>query len=380
MEHRVFVLALLIFSLAFASVSARFFPNITAIPPWHWQQQPNATFPAAPWDVFANFSGCRSGEARDGLSKLKRYFSNFGYIPDGPSFNFSDDFDDQLEKALETYQRNFNLNVTGELDDRTLEQIVRPRCGNADIVNGTTSMNAGKPSSFRTVGVGHLHTTGHYTFFPGTPRWPVNRRDLTYAFLPANGLTDEVKTVFANAFQKWSAVTPLTFTETDSYSTADLTIGFYSGDHGDGEPFDGVLGTLAHAFSPTSGRFHLDADENWVVSGDVTRSAIASAVDLETVAVHEIGHLLGLGHSSVEDAIMYPTISSRTRKVELVEDDIQGIQSLYGGNPNYNGSTTTTTATTGDRETSDAGILPCSASRWNLAGFFAIGYSVILLL
>ncbi|GMI77913.1 matrix metalloproteinase [Hibiscus trionum] len=375
MEDRVFVLTLLI-SLSSASVSASFFfPNITgAIPPW--QKLPNATS-LAPWDAFTNFSGCHSGETRDGLSKLKRYFSNFGYFPDSSSSNFSDDFDEELEKALKTYQRNFNLNVTGQLDDRTLEQIVRPRCGNADIVNGSSSMNSGKPSSFQTVG--HLlHTTGHYTFFPGTPRWPVYRRDLTYAFLPGNELTDEVKAVFASAFQKWSAVTPLTFTETDSYSTSDLTIGFYSGDHGDGEPFDGVLGTLAHAFSPPSGRFHLDADENWIVSGDVTRSALPSAVDLETVAVHEIGHLLGLGHSSVEDAIMYPTVTSRTRKVELGDDDIQGIQSLYGGNPNYNGPTATTpTTTTEDWETS-GGEIPYSASRWILAGFLAIGSWILL--
>ncbi|KAE8687922.1 Metalloendoproteinase 1 [Hibiscus syriacus] len=372
MEHRVFMLTLLI-SLSFASISATLLPNITAIPPW--QQHPNATSFAAAWDAFTKFAGCHSGETRDGLSKLKQYFSNFGYIPNSPSSNFTDDFDDELEKALKAYQQNFNLNVTGQLDDRTLEQIVRPRCGNADIVNGTSSMNSSKSSSFQTVG--HFHTTGHYTFFPGTPRWPVNRRDLTYAFLPGNELTDEVKAVFTSAFQKWSAVTPLTFTETDSYSTADITIGFYSGDHGDGEPFDGVLGTLAHAFSPTSGRFHLDADENWVVSGDVTRSSIPSAVDLETVAVHEIGHLLGLGHSSVEDAIMYPTITSGTRKVELEDDDIQGIQSLYGSNPNYNGSTTPT-ATTGDRESSD-GEIPYLASRWTLAGLFAIGVQMLLL-
>lgn len=203
------------------------------------------------------------------------------------------------------------------------------------------------------------------------------RRDLTYGFLPGNELTDEIKAVFSSAFQKWSAVTPLTFSRTDSFLTADIKIGFYSGDHGDGEPFDGVLGTLAHAFSPPSGRFHLDADENWIVSGDVMRSAVPSAVDLETVAVHEIGHLLGLGHSSVEDAIMYPTITSRTRKVELANDDIEGIQWLYGSNPNYNGSTTPT-STTEERETSD-GEIRYLASRWTLAVLLAVGFRALLL-
>ncbi|KAI9121627.1 hypothetical protein K1719_008660 [Acacia pycnantha] len=64
---------------------------------------------------------------------------------------------------------------------------------------------------------------------------------------------------------------------------------------------------------------------------------LSTAVDLESVEVNEIGHLLGLGHSSVEEAIMYSTISSRTRKMTLADDGIQGIQQLYGSNPNYNG-------------------------------------------
>lgn len=64
-------------------------------------------------------------------------------------------------------------------------------------------------------------------------------------------------------------------------------------------------------------------------------------MDLESVVVHEIGHLLGLGHSSVEEAVMFPTISSRKKKVVLARDDIEGIQFLYGSNPNFNGSTAT---------------------------------------
>ncbi|PKI56208.1 hypothetical protein CRG98_023403 [Punica granatum] len=229
-----------------------------------------------------------------------------------------------------------------------MKQIVKPRCGNPDIVNGTTSMSSGKTTSSL------FHTVGHYTFFPGTPRWPEDRRDLTYAFLPGNNLPETAKAAFTRAFQRWAEVTPLTFTETSSYGAADIRIGFFSGDHGDGEAFDGVLGTLAHAFSPPNGMFHLDRDENWMVEGDVTQASVSTTVDLESVAVHEIGHLLGLGHSSVEESIMYPTISSRTRKVDLAADDVQGIQILYGSNPNSNGSSTSESATQ-ERESSDGG-------------------------
>ncbi|KAI4314265.1 hypothetical protein L6164_027192 [Bauhinia variegata] len=323
-------------SLSSTQVSARFFPNITSIPPWLAKNVPRGV-----WDAFANFTGCHPGQKYDGLHKLKKYFNHFGYIPNAPS-NFTDDFDDQLEEAIKKYQKNFNLNVTGELDDKTLQQIIKPRCGVADIINGTTTMNSGKENTTSATNNTRFHTVSHYTFFEGRPRWPEGKQELTYAFWPGNQLTDQVKSVFATAFDRWAEVITLTFTETTSYNTADIKIGFFAGDHGDGDPFDGVLGTLAHAFSPTNGRLHLDGEENWVVSGDVTQSSLSSSVDLESVAVHEIGHLLGLGHSSEQDAIMYPTISSRTRRVELNVDDINGIQELYGSNPNYTGSSTTT--------------------------------------
>jgi len=78
-----------------------------------------------------------------------------------------------------------------------------------------------------------------------------------------------------------------------------------------------------------------------VVFGNMTQPTLPMAVDLESVGVHEIGHLLGLGQSSLEEAIMFPTISSQRKKVVLAHDDIEGIQFLYASNPNFNGSTTT---------------------------------------
>ncbi|KAM0069805.1 putative envelysin [Helianthus debilis subsp. tardiflorus] len=112
--------------------------------------------------------------------------------------------------------------------------------------------------------------------------------------------------VFSNAFTRWSKWTPLTFTESVNYLTTDMKIGFYTEEHDDGEEFDCVLGTLAHAFAPPRGLLHLDSDETWIV-GDIFGygSGTVTEMDLESVAVHEIRHLLGPGHLLVENAIMF---------------------------------------------------------------------------
>lgn len=142
-----------------------------------------------------------------------------------------------------------------------------------------------------------------------------------------------LKEVFRRSFSRWASVIPVSFTESSDYMFADIRIGFYSGSHGDGEPFDGVLGVLAHAFSPESGRLHLDKAETWSVDFKKDKSSIA--IDLESVVTHEIGHVLGLAHSRVKDSVMYPSISPRIKKVDLREDDVRGVQALYGSNPNF---------------------------------------------
>ncbi len=134
------------------------------------------------------------------------------------------------------------------------------------------------------------------------------------------------KDLVRSAFALWADEIPLTFNEVSVSSQADILIGWASGEHGDGDSFDGPGDVLAHASypNPYDDRqvfLHFDDAERWVNSD-------TQNVDLLTVAAHEIGHNLGLDHSSDPDALMYPSYAGPHRF--LGNDDIAGIQSLYG--------------------------------------------------
>ena len=96
--------------------------------------------------------------------------------------------------------------------------------------------------------------------------------------------------------------------------------------HGDKYNFDGKHGILAHAFppygSPLAGDIHFDAVEAWNIDYDIF-----------TVALHEIGHSLGLAHSKISQSVMYATHSET--KTELHWDDRDGINALYGQSTEY---------------------------------------------
>lgn len=90
----------------------------------------------------------------------------------------------------------------------------------------------------------------------------------------------------------------------------------------------------AHAFYPGSGLggdVHLDNEESWdIENGDDNDGDVSFFYTL----LHELGHSLGLAHSSTDDSIMYPYYSNKRtfdrNTKELFDDDQWGIQQLYG--------------------------------------------------
>jgi hypothetical protein len=56
---------------------------------------------------------------------------------------------------------------------------------------------------------------------------------------------------------------------------------------------------------------------------------LGTPANLAEVACHEIGHAIGLDHSSDSSALMWPTAHGRSRDAVLGNDDITGIQTIY---------------------------------------------------
>jgi hypothetical protein len=54
-----------------------------------------------------------------------------------------------------------------------------------------------------------------------------------------------------------------------------------------------------------------------------------AAVDLETVLTHELGHVIGLAHSDVENSLMNESYDTGPRQQELSPDDVAAVCALF---------------------------------------------------
>uniref|UniRef100_A0A8C6KU51 Collagenase 3 n=1 Tax=Nothobranchius furzeri TaxID=105023 RepID=A0A8C6KU51_NOTFU len=204
-----------------------------------------------------------------------------------------------MEEKIRKMQNFFGLGETGHLDSQTLDVMREPRCGVPDVDN--------------------------FSFYPYKPKWKNTTITYTVAKYTPDMSRGEVQKSIRLALKMWSDVAPLKFIEIN-HGKADIVLSFASRAHGDFFPFDGPGGVLAHAFQPAEGMggdVHFDEDEKWSTGGQ--------GYSLFAVAAHELGHSLGLTHSTDPSAVMYPTYRHHgSSQYNLSSDDVQGIQTLYG--------------------------------------------------
>lgn len=140
----------------------------------------------------------------------------------------------------------------------------------------------------------------------------------------------EMQDAIEESFELWAQYAPLNFVEVkdsgkksrNNPNAADIRIGH--------DNLGGVGGTLGQARSQYFGDLFVDVVFDNRDQWETDR--IGNKFDFLGVAVHEIGHALGLRHSNAT-SVMQPTakdIYSGLGSAFLYQDDIDGIRSIYG--------------------------------------------------
>ena len=168
-----------------------------------------------------------------------------------------------------------------------------------------------------------------YSFVPdGTPIGGFNSN--LYATMDAKFPRADWQRAFAAAAATWERYANVNLVE--SYDNG-APLG--STNYQQGDPYVGDIriagypqgnSTLAWAFAPPQAN-------GGPVAGDILINTsqlwnIGSIYDLQTVVTHELGHSLGLGHSSVRSAEMFAYYDGIRQS--LTTDDINGIQAVWG--------------------------------------------------
>ncbi len=130
----------------------------------------------------------------DNVFLWQKFLSQYHYISPSRSGNHD------VETAIRKFQEFTGLPVTGELDEATIAQTKKPRCGMPDVDE------EGRVKRYKT-----------------GSKW--NKKDLTYFVEYGADLSHSIQDqVFSKALKYWSDVSGLSFSKAASASVADLKI------------------------------------------------------------------------------------------------------------------------------------------------------------
>lgn len=254
-------------------------------------------------------------------NKAIDFLQRYGYLDENAQT-------ENITSAVILFQETFNLTVDGTLNTETLDLMSKPRCGNKDELFPFSALPTSK-----------WNTNVITWYMYGSPH---------------------VSVLIERAFTLWAKHANLTFIKQRTDPTILLSMGdtrhfCYKTRNYCPNIFDGPGGTLAHAYIPdmkmNQTEVHFDNSENWDFSMNLPTN---NKMSFYLVALHEVGHALGLYHSPLYNSIMHAAYSvpfgiPDLYAYDLHKDDILSIQYLYGfpaTTPRFTPTTSTTSTTT----------------------------------
>lgn len=265
--------------------------------------------------------GSQGNEVRE----VYQYLARYGYFPNEelakkhPGFRplvadapkDPNVFGPELAHAVRLYQQNMGLEETGVVDAKTRETMAEPRCPHPDVEIATAEeTNPDAPPTAAFDVNENFPKTGY--------NWMIAANSLIPSTFTRATWGDWVD---ANIYAKWRGIYDRPLTKVTSGATQQLTFEVWDGPSADTNG-DGFCDTACNFGVWANGVLKFDSQEPIAI----TTWPTASQFDFQTVALHEVGHSIGLGHSADSLAIMYPTVKKGVSRRGVSPDDRQAVR------------------------------------------------------
>ncbi|KAI6179043.1 Matrix metalloproteinase [Aphelenchoides besseyi] len=204
------------------------------------------------------------------------------------------------EEALKEFQKFMGINPSGKVDTMTKSAMLRKRCSNWDKPIPTHEPKLWEKTSLV---------------------WAIQS-------YPVGLNASDVRELVAQAFKAWEIVIAIDFIPaTTRTSQNDIDVWFEFTDTDPINRNDRTGFSVGGATEPVKSRVWIKRTERW---GTFQRQE-AGRLDIFLTIVHEIGHILGLQHSTDQSSVMFPIFQRQTGEELPVinSDDVEKLRNLY---------------------------------------------------